>query len=174
VNDDTTVLRALASPVRQSILECLGSGAMTGAQIARELGSNTGVTSYHLRELEAVGLVEREETRGRSQYWRLAEGDVRFNDPRGSSDPQAAQALVDRRLGDLAAAVDRYLARDDLGDDWREAALFSQSSLRLTVDELAAFQADYLALLARWARPGRDGATPVRVNLFAFPEGESR
>jgi DNA-binding transcriptional ArsR family regulator len=174
VKDDTTLLRALASPVRQSILERLGNGAMTGAQIARELGSNTGVTSYHLRELEAVGLVERDETRGRSQYWRLAEGDLRFNDPGSSSDPRTAQALVDRRLGNLTAAVARYLSRDDLGDDWRDAALFSQSALHLTVEQLAAFQADYLALLARWALPEREGATPVRVNLFAFPEGRTR
>lgn len=168
------MLRALASPVRRSILECLGDGAMAGAQIARELGSNTGVMSYHLRELESVGLVERGETRGRSQYWRLADGDVRFNDPRNSSDPQTAQALVDQRLGNLAAAVARYLAREDLSDDWRDAALFSQSALHLTVDELTAFQADYLALLARWARPEREGAMPVRVHLFAFPEGQIR
>ena len=165
------MLRALASPVRRSILECLSDGAMTGAQIARELGSNTGVMSYHLRELEAVALVERDETRGRSQYWRLGGGDVRLSDPRTSSDPRTAQVFVDQRLANLAAAVERYLARDDLSDAWRDAALFSQSALQLTVDELAAFQADYLALLARWARPEREDATPVRVNLFAFPVG---
>jgi DNA-binding transcriptional ArsR family regulator len=145
---------------------------MTGAQIARDVGSNTGVLSYHLRALEAAGLVERDETRGRAQYWRLASGDVRFNDPRRSSDPAAAQSSVDRRLAGLASAVDHYLERDDLGDDWRDAALFSASTLHLTVDELAAFQADYLALLERWARPERAGASAVRVDLFAFPEGD--
>jgi DNA-binding transcriptional ArsR family regulator len=172
--DDTQILRALASPVRQRILDTLRGGAMTGAQIAREVGSNTGVLSYHLRELEAVGLVERGETRGRSQYWHLARSDVRFNDPRRSSDPAAAQALVDRRLAGLAAAVDRYLDRNDLADDWREAALFSASALQLTAEELAAFQADYLALLERWARRPRPDATAVRVELFAFPDGELR
>lgn len=170
--DDTKVLRALASPIRQTILERLRGGAMTGAQIAREVGSNTGVLSYHLRELEAVGLVARGETRGRAQYWRLAAGDVRFNDPRSSSDPVTAQATVDGRLTGLVAAVERYLGRDDLDGGWRDAALFSASTLHLTVDELTGFQADYLALLGRWARPERAGATAVRVDLFAFPEGD--
>jgi DNA-binding transcriptional ArsR family regulator len=174
---ETAVLRALGSPVRQAILDRLARGASTGAELARALDSNTGVMSYHLRELASAGLVERDETRGRAQFWRLARTDVRFGDPGRSTDPKAARSVIDARLGSLAAAVERYLGRDDLDDRWRDAALFSQSALQLTVDELAAFATAYLKLLRRSSGErspaGQSGAPPprpVRINLFAFPD----
>jgi DNA-binding transcriptional ArsR family regulator len=174
VYDETeaAVLRALGNPVRRAILDRLAQGRATGAVLARELGSNTGVTSYHLRELAKVGLVELDETQGRSLFWRLGEADVRFRDPHESVDRAAAQAVVDERLSGLATAVDVYLQRPDLEPEWREAALFSQSTLELTLDELAEFAAAYLELLRRWSSPRatrRTEARAVRLELFAFP-----
>jgi hypothetical protein len=72
----------------------------------------------------------------------------------------------------LATAVDVYLQRPDLEPEWREAALFSQSTLELTPDELAEFAAAYLELLRRWSSPRptrRTEARAVRLELFAFP-----
>lgn len=170
--DEAAVLRALGNPVRRAILDRLAQGRATGAELARELGSNTGVTSYHLRELAKVGLVELDETKGRSLFWRLADADIRFRDPRQSIDRAAAQAVVDQRLVGLATAVDGYVSRTDLEPEWREAALFSESSFELTAAELAEFTAAYLKLLRRWSshRPTRrSGARTVRLDFFAFP-----
>ncbi|MGH3492091.1 MAG: ArsR/SmtB family transcription factor [Sciscionella sp.] len=169
---EAAVLRALGNPVRRAILDRLGHGRSTGAELARGLDSNTGVVSYHLRELAKVGLVELDETRGRAQFWRLSEVDLRFRDPRQSTDPEAAQSIVDARLSGLATAVDHYVARTDLEPAWRQAALFSESSLELTADELAAFTSSYLELLGRWSSnrpPARPGSRAVRLDLFAFP-----
>ena len=83
-----------------------------------------------------------------AQFWRLGDVDLRFRDPRQSADPEAAQSIVDARLSGLATAVDQYLARTDVEPAWREAALFSESALELTADELAAFTRAYLDLLS--------------------------
>jgi DNA-binding transcriptional ArsR family regulator len=173
---ETAVLRALGSAVRQAILERLAAGPATSAMLARALSSNTGVMSYHLRELGKAGLIEADEQRGRALYWRLSRADVRFHDPSRSTDPGRAQGTIDLIMARLALTVRRYLDRDDLADAWRDAALFSQSSAVLNVSDLAAFTAEYLALLQRWTnrpttRRRRDGATrPVRVAFFAFPD----
>ena len=172
--DDTerAVLRALGSPVRQSILDRLARGRATSADLARELDSNTGVTSYHLRKLAKVGLVELDEERGRSRFWKRSDADVRFRDPHQSVDRRAARSVVDARLSGLATAVEAYVDRTDLEPEWREAALFSQSSLELRADELADFAQAYLTLLRRWSRrrpTGRARARAVRLELFAFP-----
>lgn len=173
---ETVVLRALGSAVRQEILERLAGGAATSAMLARALSSNTGVMSYHLRELGKAGLIEPEERRGRALYWRLSHSDVRFQDPSRSTDPASAQAAIDLIMARLALAVRGYLDRDDLGDAWRDAALFSQSSSALNVSDLAAFTAEYLELLQRWtSRPAtrgrrRDATRPVRIAFFAFPD----
>jgi DNA-binding transcriptional ArsR family regulator len=171
---DTAVLQALASPVRQDLLDALARGPATSAMLARLLSSNTGVLSYHLRELGKAGLIERDEerSRGREVYWRLSEDDARFDDPAISAQPELAQAAIDLTLHRLNRSVRGYLGRPDLDPAWRDAALFSRSSMRLTVDELAQFSQDYLKLLRRWSK--RQTATPdaelVQVALFAYPE----
>jgi hypothetical protein len=79
--------------------------------------------------------------------------------------------VVDERLSGVATAVDVYVSRGDLGREWREASLFSRSSIELTAAEPA-------ELLRRWAshRPtGRSRAFAVRVDPFEFahdPEQE--
>ena len=71
-------------------------------------------------------------------------------------------------------SVDGYLCRDDLEPAWRKAALFSQSALTLTAEELAEFAEAYLELVQRWsetagARSVEPEARAVRLALFAFP-----
>jgi DNA-binding transcriptional ArsR family regulator len=172
---ETAVLRALGSKVRQAILDHLGRGPATSAMLARALNSNTGVMSYHLRELAKVGLIERDASRGRALFWRVAAGDWRFRDPQDSSVPVLARSAIDRRLAGLEASVDGYLSRDDLSPVWRDAALFSQSALSLTAEELADFARAYLELVGRWAdiahrRSAPPGSRAVRLALFAFPD----
>lgn len=171
---EIAVLRALSSKVRQAILDHLGHGPATSAMLARGLDSNTGVTSYHLRELAKAGLIERDVSQGRAQFWRIASGDVRFGDPQDSPVPALAQSVIDLRLAGLAASVDGYLRRDDLSPAWRDAALFSQSALIGTAEELAEFAQAYLELVRRWSETTRTrSALPetraVRLALFAFP-----
>jgi DNA-binding transcriptional ArsR family regulator len=173
-SEETVVLRALASPVRQEILDLLGRGSATSAMLARFLSSNTGVMSYHLRELGNARLIERDEerSRGREIYWRLGSGDVRFNDPASSDQPEMAQAAIDLIMSRLAGSVRAYVSRTDLDPGWRDAALFSRSAARLTVAELAQFNKEYLALVRRWTQHRRAAvdARPIRLAMFAYPD----
>lgn len=173
-DQETVVLRALGSPVRQDILDQLGRGPATSAMLARALSSNTGVMSYHLRELGRAGLVEPDTQQGRSLYWRLSRNDVRFADPQQSPQPALAQAASDLIFARFTASVNAYRSRTDLPEQWRTAALFSQSATTLTAAELAEFSREYIEFLLRWAgrtNPAPD-ARPVRIALFAYPEAE--
>ncbi len=73
---DPQVLRAIAHPVRNRILDELGAtGPMRAADIARELGIPANQASFHLRQLAKYGLVEEapEEARdGRDRVWQAA------------------------------------------------------------------------------------------------------
>jgi DNA-binding transcriptional ArsR family regulator len=168
---EITVLRALGSSVRQEILELLGRGPATSAMLARALSSNTGVMSYHLRELGKAGIIEPDNQRGRARYWRLARADIRFHDAQLSTDSLAAQNAIDGRMAQFNAAIAHYRQRGDLEPVWRKASLFSESISVLSADELTAFGREYLALLRRWSGRMSTGPAvrPVRLVMFAFP-----
>src|SRR4051812_49756154 len=63
-------------PLRARLLTALRmNGGATATALARELGTNTGATSYHLRKLASVGLVEETEGgRGKERWWRAEIG----------------------------------------------------------------------------------------------------
>src|ERR687887_279452 len=78
---DLETVRALAHPRRLRIYHFLQvNGPATSARLARELGLNTGATSYHLRELADHGFVEEvpEQAHGRERWWRAVKMDLRF------------------------------------------------------------------------------------------------
>ena len=55
---DARALKTLAHPLRSRLLSALRiGGPRTATDLAAELGTNSGATSYHLRKLESVGLV---------------------------------------------------------------------------------------------------------------------
>ena len=55
---DSVRLRTLAHPARARLLGLLRiEGPATATALAQRLGTNSGQTSYHLRQLAAVGLV---------------------------------------------------------------------------------------------------------------------
>lgn len=56
---DVSAVKILAHPLRSRLLTALREqGAATATDLARELGTNSGATSYHLRRLAEVGLIE--------------------------------------------------------------------------------------------------------------------
>ena len=56
--DDEIPLRAFAHPLRLRMLSLLTGAAMSAAEVAREIGTTQANASYHLRQLEGVGLIE--------------------------------------------------------------------------------------------------------------------
>ncbi|WP_329057149.1 helix-turn-helix domain-containing protein [Streptomyces sp. NBC_01453] len=177
---DLSALKALAQPRRQQILQHLTlHGPATSAMLARDLGMNTGATSYHLRELARYGFTEESSTQGRSvggreRWWRAVPGDRRFP-PRSRQNPETR--LVMDELNHLSYAADLELFErlqrqgQDLGE-WADAFPYSRGTIRLTLPELRAFFEEFIDLLNRYKRPDSetpDGARTVLTRLLAFP-----
>ncbi|MFE2991571.1 ArsR family transcriptional regulator [Streptomyces sp. NPDC059262] len=177
---DLSALKALAQPRRQQILQHLTlHGPATSAMLARDLGLNTGATSYHLRELARYGFAEECSTQGRSvggreRWWRAVPGDRRFP-LRSRQNPETR--LVMDELNHLSYAADLELFEQlqrqgqDLGE-WADAFPYSRGTIRLTLPELRAFFEEFIALLDRYKRPDSetpDGARTVLTRLLAFP-----
>jgi DNA-binding transcriptional ArsR family regulator len=176
---DLTALKALAHPRRQRILEHLGRhGPATSATLARDLGLNTGATSYHLRELARHGFIEethQDHAHGRERWWRYAHRDIRF--PRRSEQDSETRTVLDelaRRsfAGDIQAFQRAQEAADE-SSPWSDAFPYSRGLIRVTLEELAQFFEDYIALLNRYNRPPEaapDNARVVHARFLAFPD----
>ncbi|MFH8732981.1 ArsR/SmtB family transcription factor [Streptomyces sp. NPDC017964] len=177
---DLSALKALAQPRRQQILQHLTlHGPATSAMLARDLGLNTGATSYHLRELARYGFTEESSPQdqsvgGRERWWRAVPGDRRFP-PRSRQNPETR--LVMDELNHLSYAADLELFErlqrqgQNLGE-WADAFPYSRGAIRLTLPELRAFFEEFIALLNRYKRPDSetpDGARTVLTRLLAFP-----
>ena len=135
---DATALRVLAHPLRSRLLGSLRMGGpATATALARALDTNTGATSYHLRKLASVGLVEEtDEGRGRERWWRAATQSHGWTERDVAGDPGAEAASDWLRRHYLRSFVERYEAWLDESPgwslDWRAAAESGDAAVRVT------------------------------------------
>jgi predicted ArsR family transcriptional regulator len=152
------------------------SGPATATALADRLSTNTGATSYHLRRLASVGLVEEtDEGRGRERWWRASTQSHGWTERDVAGDPDAEAASDWLKRHYLRSFVERYErwldARAEAPLDWRVAAESGDALLHLTPDGLRAFEADLIALLDRYRDPSPDDpdARQVEVHYHTFP-----
>jgi DNA-binding transcriptional ArsR family regulator len=158
---DGHALRVLAHPLRSRLLSALRiDGPATATALARSLGTNTGATSYHLRKLASVGLVdETDEGRGRERWWRASttSHDWTERDVAGDVEAEAASDWLKRYY--LRSFVERYErwleTAADWPIDWRAAAESGDTKLHVTPAQLTAFHEELSRLLDRY----RDAAS---------------
>ena len=147
---------------------------------AAVVGASPSACSYHLRELERFGFVERDDgstaapVDGRVRRWRAAA--VGFSlGARPLSDATPEERAVYAAVLGADHAESERLAREfvesvtDLPGEWQDAAEFSTYELALTPDELTELVAQIDDLL----RPHRVGvkrrrATSTRTVHIAF------
>lgn len=180
---DPAELRALAHPVRLVILDLLVQlGPATATELAAELQTESPANcSWHLRQLARYGFVEEAGTGpGRTRRWRLIDEARVFGT--GDEPPELARAvravqevMLERQVRSLAAWRQ---AKASEPDEWRTAAVESESQVWLTADELAELYAEYGRILERYVRPrlARNdpgerppGARMVRLVAWMFP-----
>ncbi len=153
---DRRALKVLAHPLRSRLLTALRMhGPATATALAAALGTNTGATSYHLRKLASVGLVEETEGgRGRERPWRAATEMHSWTERDAEGDPDAQAATDWLRRHYLRGFIDRYEGwLDDQGSwplDWQDAAGSTDFGFRVSASRLAAFNADVQALYERY------------------------
>src|SRR3954454_18482111 len=177
---DPRGLKVLAHPLRSRLLTALREhGPATATALAGRLGTNTGATSYHLRKLASVGLVEEtDDGRGRERWWKAATEmhGWQQRDTEGDPDAEAASDWLRRHY--LATFVERYSAWLDAHASWplawQDVAGSSDFSLRLSPAALAAYEADVKKLFERYRTdpPATDDGADsevVQIYLYAFP-----
>ncbi|MEU4774753.1 helix-turn-helix domain-containing protein [Micromonospora sp. NPDC023644] len=165
---DPQVMRALAHPARIAIMEHLGrvEGGATATECAEVAGLSPSATSYHLRALAKSGLVEQAPSRGdaRERLWRTV-GQGLMVDAGRSAGPEvraAEQALVEAHAArDLERARDWLRRAGDEPPEWYDAALFSDTVLLLTAEELAGLNEAVSALFEPYRQRNRQGDAPA-------------
>jgi len=174
---DATAVKVLAHPLRSRLLTALRAGGpATATFLAERLGTNTGATSYHLRKLGSVGLVEENgERRGRERWWRAATEMHGFTQRDVAYDADGRAAADWLRRFYLRSFVERFEHWLDIHEswpmDWQEVADASDFLLRLTPRRLAELEAETTTLIERYRNPDPDDpeARPVELHLHAFP-----
>lgn len=181
-------LRALAHPLRIRILDELSAyGPLTATGLAERLGESSGVTSYHLRQLEKHELVREVKGRGtaRERWWERRPGGIATPDARvfapGSAERLATQLITNEWERGRQQNYHEFLAEgeDTFGAEWIEASTSDTANLRLTPEELRRLATDVEAVIDGYVQRHRGnaspGSRPVQIHFNAFPlvRGES-
>ncbi len=171
---DPAVLRALAHPARLRMLDVLQSrDGATATQCAEVVGLSPSACSWHLRQLAAAGLVQDagRGTDGREKRWRAAvpSWQVSLDDidaapvEAGGLDLAVTQALL-QAADETVEAFTVSAASGREPQPWREASLVSNTTLRLSADELRGLTERLLDVLRPYTlrsrpEPGPDDRT---------------
>ncbi|BCL16923.1 transcriptional regulator [Micromonospora sagamiensis] len=157
------------------------NGPATATSLAVALGTNTGATSYHLRQLAEVGLVAEEPDRGtaRQRWWRAAH-DTSSWDPSDYDDDPDTQAAVEwmqvEHVRWMTEQAERWLTeRATYSPQWRDAAGMSDAFLVIGPARLAALNQEISQLVLRYreaSTPDEADARPVNLIHAAFPAQE--
>jgi DNA-binding transcriptional ArsR family regulator len=156
---DPRMMRALAHPARNAILQHLGlDGPATATECAAVTGLSPSACSYHLRALARYGIVEEDPANaadGRHRPWRARA--VSFTFEQDDVDPPAVRAarqlLTESMLARFEEIRARYLDRERrYSAEWRSIAGWHQDVLHVTSAEAVALHDQVTALLARYRR----------------------
>jgi DNA-binding transcriptional ArsR family regulator len=175
-------LRALAHPLRIRILDELSMfGPLTASGLGERLGESSGATSYHLRQLEKVGLVEEDTEKGnaRDRWWRRRPGPISIPDPAefpvGSAERLASRLASDEFMRGREAAFREFMAADEgvVSEEWAQLGVADTINIRLTPEQMKALLNDVDVVLWKYldaykATPS-PGSRPVQIQLNAFP-----
>jgi DNA-binding transcriptional ArsR family regulator len=173
--EDAKVLKAMAHPLRLRLIGALRKdGPATASELARRLSESSGMTSYHLRQLERYGFVEEERQEGRRRFWRAVdEGTEWSTDTDDAAFVEASSALGRELVSEYSRWLRRWFAETPQWDRrWRAAAEGMDQWFELTPDELRELADEVTAVLERYAdrRTPRDGTERAIVLFHAFPE----
>ena len=173
-------MKALGHPARIAILSFLLSGGpKTATECSEQTDESPSACSYHLRELERFGFVERadESEDGRTRPWQATASGFSVGDNWDDESMPARvarQAITRAELDENRRLVMRFFEDEESIDmSWKSASDFHTYELVVTPDELKRLNAKVAELL-RPFRPAErndvpEGAGSVHVVYQAFP-----
>ena len=137
---DPRMLRAVAHPLRLSLVGLLRrEGPMTATQAAEILGESDALCSFHLRQLAKYGLVEEAGGgRGRERPWRASSHGMWFSGAGETPEMAAATELLESVIAERYFELLMKWVHDKATEpmDWQAAALFGDTTLYVTAEEL--------------------------------------
>lgn len=174
---DATAVKVLAHPLRSRLLSALRRGGPASAtQLAAQLQTNTGATSYHLRKLEEVGLVaDTGQGRGKERIWKAATDAHSWTNSSFADDEDARTALdwlVRRYHRDFDQ---RYTAWLDVADSWparwQDASGMSDTWVEVTAEQAIRMFAEIDAVIEKYrhAGAGQPNARLLHTYRIGFP-----
>jgi len=175
VNLSSRQIRVLAHPLRSRLVgELRLNGPATATRLAEVFRTNTGATSYHLRQLAEVGLVEEDPGagRGRERWWRASHEVTTWERDDFAGDPDAETAsdwltsAYARHVAERTEDWTRGLAGEPA--EWRAAAQFTDYVLRLDADQLAAMVQELDGVVERWRRETTADPSPDARNVLLY------
>ena len=175
---DVEELRTLAHPMRQRILRRLHqAGPATSTTLARDLGENSGIMSYHLRLLAGHGFVREIADRGhgKERWWEVSPEPVWI--PRVGLSVEAQAEVSGLQPTGWAEDLEGFgrfrAARRAMGVWGRGTWAVQRARLTLTREEAGRLIADQQELIGRYQREAGNapaGARTVVFGFLAYPE----
>ena len=169
---DSAAVRVLAHPLRSRLLSALRlHGPATATELADRLDTNTGATSYHLRKLESVGLVEdTDEGEGKRRVWRAASQSHSWtpSDFAGDEDAETSLGWLTRDYVRIAAEqMTRWMdAQAAWPAEWRDALGIGDDVVLVNAAQATAMVEEIIEVVARYRRAGADDPDAKRVSVW--------
>lgn len=167
-------LRVLAHPLRSRLVGTLRqAGPSTATALAALLDTNSGATSYHLRKLESVGLVEDTgEGDGKRRVWRATATFTSWqpSDFEGDEDSETALHWLTQ---DYARHFwEQYEKWLDVSlswpPAWQDACGQSDSMVLVTAQQLAAMRDEVWDVIEKYRRVGQGNPQAKRIAVYTF------
>jgi DNA-binding transcriptional ArsR family regulator len=170
---DVEELRALVHPMRQRILHHLRqAGPATSTTLARQLGENSGIMSYHLRLLAQHDFVREIAGRGqgRERWWEASPEPVWI--PREGLAIEAQAEVSGRHRPGLAKDLEDFqrfrAARAAMGAWGHGTWAVQRARCMLTREQAVQLVADQQELIGRYWREAADAPAGARTVVFGF------
>lgn len=170
---DSRAIKVLAHPLRSRLLGALRKGGpATATDLAAELGTNSGATSYHLRKLESVGLVaDTGEGEGKRRLWKAATESHQYEPSDFAGDEDAETALnwlVRDYMRHFAEQFEKWLdVEATWPPQWRDAAGMNDSFVIATAEQTQAMKAEIDDVVARYRRVGQGNPNARRLAVYS-------
>jgi DNA-binding MarR family transcriptional regulator len=175
---DPRAMRALAHPARIMVIdELYGGRVATSTELAELTGLTPSAMSYHMRAMERLGIVERDEsaTDARERPWRAAGRGLSFAALTTRAQHAAASVLTAAIMETQQRELEAYVsAEPDLPAEWREKGILNTGTEYLTADEtqqlIDALMAAAEPFRRKARRRGRSrGTRRVRAGFLVVP-----
>ncbi len=165
---DPRILRAIAHPLRNRILEELSAGGpQRAADMATALGVPANQASFHLRQLAKYGLVVEapEAARdGRDRVWRAVHEAGFKVDLNALAEAPGGKAAVTVFRRESAAAAHDAVDRGYFAQRSKDTTVMvSDSALRLSKDDARTMSQELADLVERWRLAGKAAGPEART-----------